>query len=97
MEAPRDAVSGARYGDFIWASEKTGYVHLYYHDGVDGECAHAITGGEWCVDELIGVDEGRGVRVLHRVEARAAGEAPVPRAFVSDPGRFVRFRFYHHV
>ena len=60
MEAPRDAVSGARYGDFIWASEKTGYVHLYYHDGVDGECAHAITGGEWCVDELIGVDEGRG-------------------------------------
>ncbi|EEH59994.1 uncharacterized protein MICPUCDRAFT_14447 [Micromonas pusilla CCMP1545] len=60
LYAPRDAVSGARYGDFIWASEKTGYMHLYYHDGVDGECAHAITGGEWCVDELIGVDEGRG-------------------------------------
>ena len=46
-------------GGFIWASERTGFRHLYLYDGA-GECLGPITSGEWMVEAVAGVDESRG-------------------------------------
>ncbi|XP_054799097.1 uncharacterized protein LOC129303663 isoform X1 [Prosopis cineraria] len=45
---------------FIWASEKTGFRHLYLHD-VNGTCLGPITEGEWMVDQIAGVNEATGL------------------------------------
>ncbi|MCA9684510.1 MAG: prolyl oligopeptidase family serine peptidase, partial [Myxococcales bacterium] len=42
-------------GAFIWASEKTGYRHLYLHDA-EGKELRALTSGEWMVESAT-VDE----------------------------------------
>jgi dipeptidyl-peptidase 4 len=47
-------------GGFIWASERTGYRHLYLYSAT-GELLRPLTAGEWMVDQLVGVDEERGV------------------------------------
>ncbi|WP_440224904.1 S9 family peptidase [Dokdonella sp. MW10] len=44
---------------FIWGSDRSGFHHLYLY-GVDGKLRHALTGGEWNVDRLAGVDEKTG-------------------------------------
>jgi len=44
---------------FIWASERTGYKHLYLY-GRDGKLLRPLTQGEWVVDQLDGVDEAGG-------------------------------------
>lgn len=41
---------------FIWASERSGYWHLYLYDG-QGLLLTPLTGGGWQVDALVGVDE----------------------------------------
>jgi dipeptidyl-peptidase-4 len=43
-------------GGFIWASELTGYRHLYLHDH-NGELIRQLTDGDWVVDELVAVDQ----------------------------------------
>lgn len=43
-------------GSFIWASERTGFRHLYLYDR-QGTLIHPLTEGEWLVDEVVGVDE----------------------------------------
>jgi dipeptidyl-peptidase-4 len=45
-------------GGFVWASEKTGFRHLYLH-GADGRELLALTSGEWMVDGLVDVDEAQ--------------------------------------
>ena len=45
---------------FIWASERSGYSHLYYYNG-DGALAEQLTGGDWVVDAIKGVDEKNGI------------------------------------
>ncbi len=47
-------------GGFIWASERTGFQHLYRHDR-DGILLNAITSGDWMVDGIAGVDEANGL------------------------------------
>lgn len=42
-------------GGFIWASEKTGFRHLYLHDWQGNEL-RPLTQGEWMVDALAAVD-----------------------------------------
>ena len=41
---------------FLWASEKSGYRHLYIY-GVDGKQRAQLTSGDWEVDKVAGVDE----------------------------------------
>ncbi len=41
----------------LWTSERDGFRHLYLY-GVDGSLEKQLTGGEWEVDEIAGVDEG---------------------------------------
>jgi dipeptidyl-peptidase 4 len=47
-------------GGFIWASEKTGFRHLYIHDK-DGACLGPITQGDWMVEQIAGVNESSGL------------------------------------
>ncbi len=47
-------------GGFIWASERTGFRHLYLYDS-DGTLVRQLTEGEWMVDGLAGVDEDAGL------------------------------------
>ncbi len=44
---------------FIWASERTGQNHLYLFD-MNGKVKHALTAGDWRVDNLLAVDEKAG-------------------------------------
>jgi dipeptidyl-peptidase 4 len=45
---------------FVWSSERTGMNHLYLY-GLDGRLHHALTRGDWNVDELLAVDEHAGL------------------------------------
>lgn len=48
-------------GCFIWASERSGFRHLYLYAG-DGTLIRQLTAGEWLVESLVGVDpENRAV------------------------------------
>ncbi|RXI08276.1 hypothetical protein DVH24_022420 [Malus domestica] len=47
-------------GGFIWASEKTGFKHLYLHDS-NGTCLGPITEGDWMVEQIAGVNEAVGL------------------------------------
>jgi len=50
-----------QYADgFIWASERSGYQHLYLYDG-DGKLIRQLTAGDWMVVSIEGVDSTRGV------------------------------------
>ena len=65
-------------GGFVWASERTGFMHLYLYDA-NGNLVRQLTNGEWGVDSLEGVDQkariayftgtadGRTERHLYRV------------------------------
>lgn len=56
-------------GSFLWSSERTGFQHLYRIDPAG--TAHALTAGDWPVDELLAVDEATGT-----VYFRAGIESP---------------------
>lgn len=45
---------------FIWASERSGYKHLYYYD-FNGKLLRQLTAGAWVVDELEAVNEAKGL------------------------------------
>ena len=42
---------------FLWASERSGYRHVYLWDG---SRLKPLTSGKWPIDEIIAVDEGQG-------------------------------------
>ena len=45
---------------FLWASERTGYQHLYLYDN-GGELQRQLTDGEWIVEDIKAVDEDAGL------------------------------------
>lgn len=46
-------------GAFLWASERTGFRHLYLYSR-EGELIRPLTNGDWQVDRIVGVDEEEG-------------------------------------
>jgi dipeptidyl-peptidase-4 len=50
-------------GEFIWASERSGFQHLYRYD-LSGKQLAQLTAGDWAVSKLYSVDENRGVVVF---------------------------------
>jgi len=44
---------------FIWSSERSGYRHLYLYD-INGQQITQLTGGDWEVTSLDGIDESGG-------------------------------------
>ncbi|KAM7468997.1 hypothetical protein LguiA_007180 [Lonicera macranthoides] len=57
---PLDKGFAQSSGGFLWASEKTGFRHLYLHDA-DGVCLGPITQGDWMVEQIAGVNEAAGL------------------------------------
>ena len=53
---PLDRLPGRSSGGFIWASERTGFRHLYLYDS-HGVCLGPITQGDWMVEHVAGVNE----------------------------------------
>ncbi len=54
-----DLLTPLKDGRFVWASERTGFRHLYLYDD-NGRLIRPLTGGAWMVDTLAGIDEARG-------------------------------------
>ncbi|KAG2657932.1 dipeptidyl aminopeptidase 4-like [Panicum virgatum] len=58
---PLDKGANSKHpGGFIWASEKTGFRHLYVHDK-NGVCLGPLTQGEWMVEQIAAVNESNGL------------------------------------
>lgn len=80
-------------GGLLWASERTGFNHLY-HYAADGTLIRALTEGDWVVDSIAGVDEAQQLVYFignhaHPTEAQLyavpfAGGAP--HRITQDPG-----------
>lgn len=47
-------------GHFVWASERTGFRHLYLYKA-DGTLVRALTDGPWQIDGVVDIDEARGL------------------------------------
>jgi len=45
---------------FVWASERTGFQHLYLYD-TNGKLIRQLTDGEWVVEDVKGIDEDAGL------------------------------------
>ena len=54
---------------FLWASERTGYRHLYLYS-MDGKLDKQVTGGEWEVTSIAGVNEAS--RTIYFVSTEAS-------------------------
>lgn len=48
-------LDGVDTGGFLWASERTGYMHLYLYSW-EGELIRPLTSGDWLVDEVHTID-----------------------------------------
>lgn len=46
-------------GRFLWGSERSGFQHLYLYDA-QGNLLRQLTGGDWMVESVAGVDEENG-------------------------------------
>ncbi|KAJ6797163.1 Uncharacterized protein M6B38_110365 [Iris pallida] len=57
---PLDKGASKFSSGFIWASDKTGFRHLYLHDK-NGTCLGPITQGDWMVDQIACVNESVGL------------------------------------
>lgn len=57
---PLKKLPNSESGGFLWASERTGFRHLYLFDA-DGNEIRPLTSGDWQVDSLAGVDTKQGV------------------------------------
>lgn len=44
---------------FLWASERTGRMHLYLYS-MDGKLLHPVSSGDWGIDDVSAVDEKSG-------------------------------------
>ena len=73
-EPPRFLGNGER---FLWASEHTGFFHLYIY-GLDGKLRKQLTGGDWEVDRVLDIDERAG-----RVFFTSSENSPVERQLYS--------------
>jgi len=49
---------------FLWASESSGYNHIYRYDTAGGKLVNAVTRGDWNVREVLDFDEATGTLIL---------------------------------
>ncbi|WDS34914.1 DPP IV N-terminal domain-containing protein [Pseudoxanthomonas sp.] len=55
-----DALRFLEDGGFVWASERSGFLHLY-RCSEDGRTQTALTSGAWPVDALLAIDQAAGL------------------------------------
>ncbi len=66
-------------GDFIWSSASSGFEHLSLHDR-DGKLKRTLTSGDWMVEDVLAVDEGKGL-----VYFSGTKDSPLERQAYSVP------------
>jgi dipeptidyl aminopeptidase/acylaminoacyl peptidase len=54
-------------GTLLWASERSGWNHLYRYDVATGEVVNAVTGGDWNVKRIERLDRENGVLWFYAV------------------------------
>jgi len=59
MFRPLSIGDSGTFDGFVWASERSGYRHLYHYDSA-GRQIRQLTSGDWMVDSLVGIDQKRG-------------------------------------
>ncbi len=74
VDIKTDYVFLKKSDNFIWSSERDGYLHLYLY-GFDGKLVRQLTQGSWDVDKVAGVDEQRG-----KVYFTASVVSPIDRS-----------------
>jgi len=79
MFRPLEESEGELEGGFLWASERSGFRHLYLY-AADGELIRQLTSGEWVVDSVAGIDEKK--KTVYFV---ATKESPTERHLYSVP------------
>jgi dipeptidyl aminopeptidase/acylaminoacyl peptidase len=77
---PRDTGKKYRYElndgrEFIWASERDGWNHLYLYDGITGKLKNQITKGNWVVRAVQKVDEAKR-QILFQASGMYPGKDP---------------------
>ena len=88
-----DLLTPLKDGRFVWASERTGFRHLYLYDR-DGQIIRPLTQGEWMVDSLVGIDAVRDLvyftaSLEHPTEQHLYAvslDGGVPRKIAREPG-----------
>lgn len=78
--------------EIIWASERTGWNHLYLYDEAAGKVKHAVTTGGWNVREVVTVDAAARTVLLKGV-GMVAGQDPYFTHYIRvniDDGRITR-------
>jgi len=73
---------------FVWASERSGFKHLYLYR-LDGTLLRPLTAGPWAVDEVLALDESQR-RVVFRSNKDRVEDSQiyeVPYAVAPDDGR----------
>lgn len=59
----------------VWASERTGWLHLYAVDLNDGQTLRALTAGQWVVKQVVHLDVAA-KEIYFQAVGRVAGENP---------------------
>ena len=85
---------------FIWKSSRDGFPHLYVVS-TEGELLTRLTGGEWCVESLLGVDEEAGLAYIigtkKSVLERHLYAVRLDGAGAEDPQRITRREGEHEI
>ncbi len=71
---------GSRTGELLWASERSGWNHIYRYDIATGAVINAMTAGEWNVKRIEQVDAEAGVAWFFAVGI-AEGQDPYHEHF----------------
>jgi dipeptidyl-peptidase-4 len=84
-------------GHFVWASERSGFRHLYLYDG-KGQQVRELTAGTWQVDGIAEIDGARGIVYLlaNRDDPTEQQLYAVPLTG-GEPRRLTPERGYHNV
>ncbi|MDZ4756514.1 MAG: S9 family peptidase [Bacteroidota bacterium] len=68
VEVPEDLTFLENGDEFLMASERNGYKHLYLFKTKDGSLVNQITKGKWEVDQFIGYDKKSGYIYFNSTE-----------------------------
>jgi len=75
---PASLVPLPETGELVWYSERDGWAHLYLYDLATGARVRRLTGGEWLVRDVLGVDTGSR-QLYFTLAGRSEGKDPYYR------------------
>ncbi|MFZ0317560.1 MAG: DPP IV N-terminal domain-containing protein, partial [Candidatus Sulfotelmatobacter sp.] len=73
----------ARRNEILWFSQRENWGNLYLYDAGTGKLKHAVTQGDWNVDEVLHVDQETGEMILTGTGREPSSEDPYYRRVYS--------------